>query len=147
MNAIHSPNPSSIDNVFFINDPGETGKTFLYKTLLVEVRGLGLTAIPVTVASSGIAAGLLCGVTTAHSKFQIPIPITEHSTCNISRQSYRAEKIRGTSLIIWDEAPMMDNESLSAYADHYLISREPQNRLEERYLFLVETSDKFCQLS
>ena len=108
MNAINSSNPSSIDNVFFIDGPGGTGKTFLYNTLLSEVRGLGLTAIPV--ASSGIAAELLSGGATAHSTFQIPIPITENSTCNISRQSNIAEKIRDTSLIIWDEAPMMDKK-------------------------------------
>ena len=82
MAVIHSPNLSSIDNVFFIDGPGGAGKTFPYNTLLAEVRGKGLTAIPV--AYFGIAADLLCGGATAHSTFQIPIPIEDHSTCNIS---------------------------------------------------------------
>ena len=58
-------------------------------------------------ASSGIAAELLDGGRTAHSRFKIPIPILDTSTCNIPIQSSLAELIRIASIIIWDEAPMM----------------------------------------
>ncbi|PKY57229.1 hypothetical protein RhiirA4_283232, partial [Rhizophagus irregularis] len=68
---------------FFIDGPAGTGKTFLYNTLLATIRLHGDIAI--AVASSGIAALLLSGGRTAHSRFKIPLKIDEFSTCNISR--------------------------------------------------------------
>ncbi|XP_019179093.1 PREDICTED: uncharacterized protein LOC109174309 [Ipomoea nil] len=47
------------------------------------------------------------GGRTAHSRFAIPIAINEDSTCNIKQGSDLAELLIKTSLIIWDEAPMM----------------------------------------
>ncbi|XP_074356261.1 uncharacterized protein LOC141695959 [Apium graveolens] len=46
------------------------------------------------------------GGRTAHSRFKIPIDVNENSTCNIPQQSYLAELIIQTDLVIWDEAPM-----------------------------------------
>ena len=57
--------------VFFLDGPGGSGKTFLYTTLLATFRGERKHCI--AVASSGIAALLLPGGTTAHSKFKIPL--------------------------------------------------------------------------
>jgi hypothetical protein len=62
--------------------------------------------IAIAVASSGIAALLLNGGRTAHSRFKIPIKLTKDSTLDISYQSELAELIRQTELFIWDEAPM-----------------------------------------
>ena len=62
--------------------------------------------IAIAVASSGIAALLLNGGRTAHSRFKIPIKLTKDSTLDISYQSELAELIRQTKLFIWDEAPM-----------------------------------------
>ena len=42
----------------------------------------------------------------AHSKFAIPVPATENSTCNIHQGSELAELLKVTKLIVWDEAPM-----------------------------------------
>ena len=91
--------------LFFVDGPGGTGKTFLYNAILAKVRSRHKIAL--SVASSGIAAELLEGGRTAHSRFKIPIPILPTSTCNISRQSDLAELIRQSSIIIWDEAPML----------------------------------------
>ena len=55
---------------FFIDGPAGTGKTFLYNTLLAEIRSHGDIAL--AVASSGIAALLISGGRTAHSRFKIP---------------------------------------------------------------------------
>ena len=63
--------------------------------------------IVIVVASSGIASLLLPRGRTAHSKFKIPVPIFENSTCNIHQGSQLAELLNQTSLIIWDEAPMV----------------------------------------
>ena len=90
---------------FFIDGPVGTGKTFLYNTLLANVRLYGDIAI--AVASSGIAALLLSGGRTAHSRFKIPLKIDEFSTCNISRNNQLAHLINIAKLFIWDEAPMM----------------------------------------
>ncbi|XP_074358101.1 uncharacterized protein LOC141697564 [Apium graveolens] len=58
------------------------------------------------VTSSGIAATLMPGGRTAHSRFKIPIVIDEHSMCSISHTSDIVELIKRTNLIIWDEAHM-----------------------------------------
>ncbi|VAH95529.1 unnamed protein product [Triticum turgidum subsp. durum] len=45
--------------VFFIDGPGGTGKTHLYKALLAKMRSMGLIAI--ATATSGIAAFIMPG--------------------------------------------------------------------------------------
>ena len=55
-------------NVFSVDGPGVCGKTNLYETLLNLVRGNG--DIAVAMAMSGIAALLLEGGRTAHSRFR-----------------------------------------------------------------------------
>ncbi|XP_010431521.1 PREDICTED: uncharacterized protein LOC104715846 [Camelina sativa] len=89
---------------FFLNGPGGTGKTYVYRTLITKLRAMKKIVLPV--ASSGIAALLLQGGRTAHSRFKIPITLHEHSMCEIKKGSMLAELIRKTDLIIWDEAPM-----------------------------------------
>src|SRR5438046_407829 len=90
--------------VFFLEGFGDTGKTFLINLVLARVRSDG--GIALATASSGIAATLLDGGTTAHSRFKIPIDIQLDSICNIPAQSHLAELIRETQLVFWDEAPM-----------------------------------------
>ncbi|CAF1907393.1 unnamed protein product [Brassica napus] len=64
--------------------------------------------IVLNTASSGIAALLLEGGRTAHSRFGIPIDVDEFSTCKkIEAGSDRAELVKAAKLIVWDEAPMM----------------------------------------
>lgn len=63
--------------------------------------------IVLNVASSGIASLLLPGGRTAHSRFGIPINPDEFSTCNMTPGSDLANLVKESSLIIWDEAPMM----------------------------------------
>ncbi|KAL5176915.1 ATP-dependent DNA helicase pif1 [Glycine soja] len=90
--------------VYFLYGYGGTGKTFIWTTLSSGIRSNG--GIVCTVASSGIASLLLPGGQTAHSKFAIPVPATENSTCNIHQGSELAELLKVTKLIVWDEAPM-----------------------------------------
>ncbi|XP_017221381.1 ATP-dependent DNA helicase pfh1-like [Daucus carota subsp. sativus] len=79
-------------------------KPILWRTLIAKLRSEGDIVLPV--ASSGIAATLLPGGRTAHSRFKIPIVLDDYSLCNIGQNSDIAELIRQTKLIIWDEAPM-----------------------------------------
>uniref|UniRef100_A0A453PUY7 ATP-dependent DNA helicase n=1 Tax=Aegilops tauschii subsp. strangulata TaxID=200361 RepID=A0A453PUY7_AEGTS len=51
--------------IFFVDGPGGTGKTFLYRALLATVRGQG--KIAVATATSGVAASIMPGGRTAHS--------------------------------------------------------------------------------
>uniref|UniRef100_A0A1S3ZWQ4 ATP-dependent DNA helicase n=1 Tax=Nicotiana tabacum TaxID=4097 RepID=A0A1S3ZWQ4_TOBAC len=90
---------------FFLYGFGGTDKTFIWRTLSSAIRSRG--DIVLTVASSGIASLLLPGGRTAHSRFVIPLNVTEDSTCNIKQGTTLANLIIKAKLIIWDEAPMM----------------------------------------
>ncbi|CAN1786115.1 ATP-dependent DNA helicase pif1 [Linum perenne] len=94
---------NSIGGLFFLYGHGGTGKTYLYNTIVSEIRSRGL--IVLVVASSGIAATLLPDASTAHSRFKIPIEVHHTSTCMVKKGTELAEIIKATSLIVWDEAP------------------------------------------
>ena len=101
---------ASIDSrrgaVFFLNGPGGTGKTYLYRTLCHKLRSEN--KIVLCVASSGVASLLLPGSHMAHSTFRIPIHnLDVESLCNISKQDNRAGLLWAVDLIIWDEALML----------------------------------------
>ncbi|XP_057440582.1 uncharacterized protein LOC130732585 [Lotus japonicus] len=97
---------------FFVNGHGGTGKTFLWKTLTYRLRSE--KKIILNVASSGIASLLLPGGRTAHSLFCIPLNVNEDSCCGIVQGSPKAELLQLTSLIIWDEAPMVSRYAFEA---------------------------------
>ncbi|GJZ48131.1 hypothetical protein Tco_0601963 [Tanacetum coccineum] len=99
--------------MFFVYGYGGTGKTYLYKTMSVALRSQG--EIVLNVASSGIAALLLEGGRTAHSRFAIPINVVEDSMCHIAVDSELADLIRKAKLIIWDEAPMINRHCYEAF--------------------------------
>ena len=89
---------------FYLQGPGGTGKTFLYKTLYHYFRSQG--KIVFCVASTGIAALLLPNGQTSHSQFKIPINLNETSVSSISKSSRLADELKRVDLIIWDEVPM-----------------------------------------
>ncbi|XP_057418412.1 uncharacterized protein LOC130712602 [Lotus japonicus] len=97
---------------YFVYGSGGTGKTFLWKTLSYRLRSE--RKIVLNVASSGIASLLLPGGRTAHSLFSIPLVLNEDSCCNIRLGSNKAELLKHTSLIIWDEAPMVNRWAFEA---------------------------------
>jgi hypothetical protein len=68
-----------------LQGPVGTGKTFAYNTLCNYYRGLG--KIVLCVASSGIAALLLPGGRTSHSRFLIPLQVNRTSKCYIKKNS------------------------------------------------------------
>jgi len=97
---------------FFLQGAAGTGRTFLYNCLCSYLGALGKIVRCVT--SSGIAAQLLPGDRTAHSRFMIPLSNGLNSGCNISSNSPLAHLIRKTSLIIWDVVPMQHKSSFKA---------------------------------
>ncbi|KAL7155177.1 hypothetical protein ABFS83_03G058200 [Erythranthe nasuta] len=108
MNRIHNKQ----EGLFFLYGYGGTGKTFVWRTLSAALRSKG--EIVLTVASSGIAALLISGGRTAHSRFAIPFNLNEDSTCNIAAGTPLSELIIKSKLIIWDEAPMMHKHCFEA---------------------------------
>lgn len=62
--------------MFFIDGPAGTGKSFLYNLLLAYVRAA--EGIALASASCGLAALILKGGKTAHSRFKVNIPTTEY---------------------------------------------------------------------
>ncbi|CAN1247127.1 ATP-dependent DNA helicase PIF1, partial [Linum grandiflorum] len=92
------------NQLFFIDGYGGTGKTFLWQVISVKLRSE--KKVVICVATAGIAALLMTGGRTAHSRFHIPIDVHSASTCHIEQGSELAELLENTSLIIWDEAPM-----------------------------------------
>ena len=69
-------------------------------------------------ASSRIASLLLPGGKTAHSVFKIPLQPDQTSVCYFDKRSERADLIRETRLIVWDEAPMMNRLAFEAVHRH-----------------------------
>lgn len=100
-NTIIGAIDTSQSSLFFIQGPGGTGKTFLYKCICSYYRSKN--EVVLCVASSGIAALLLPGGRTSHSRFKIPLQSTSTSICNISRNTPLAALLKRTKLIIWDE--------------------------------------------
>ncbi len=92
--------------MFFLDAPGGTGKTYVTNLLLANVRKEN--AIAIAVASSGIAATLLDGGRTAHSAFKLPLDLNmqDEPMCNIKRGTAKARVLKDAKLIIWDEATM-----------------------------------------
>ncbi|KAM3206771.1 hypothetical protein ACQJBY_062123 [Aegilops geniculata] len=98
--------------IFFVDGPGGTGKTFLYRALLATIRGQG--KIAVATATSGVAASIMPGGRTAHSRFKIPLRIDDGDICGFTKQSGIAKLLQAASLIIWDEASMTKRQTVEA---------------------------------
>ncbi|XP_074342016.1 uncharacterized protein LOC141679413 [Apium graveolens] len=103
-NAVVEAVQNKQGGLFFIYGSGGCGKTYVWKTIIYKLRSLGKIVLPV--ASSGIAATLMPGGRTTHSRFKIPIVLDDYSSCAIHHDSDIGALIKCTSLIIWDEAPM-----------------------------------------
>jgi len=66
------------------------------------------------VASSGIAATLLQGGRTAHSRFKIPLDSDATSSCGIKKGTNLAELVKRAAIIFWDESPMQSRFDMEA---------------------------------
>ncbi|XP_022880893.1 ATP-dependent DNA helicase PIF2-like [Olea europaea var. sylvestris] len=97
---------------FFIDGPGGTGKTFLYKALLSAIKSQN--AIALATASSGVAASLLPGGRAAHSRFKIPLETIGEMSYSVSKQSALGILLKMCKLIIWDETLMVNQCAVEA---------------------------------
>ena len=99
----------------FLDAPGGTSKTYCFNTMLAKARADGHIAL--AVASSGIAAILLDGGRTLHSRFKAPLKPTETDPTWIKAETNLANLVRRAKLIIWDEGPMSPKEAANAADD------------------------------
>ncbi|GJW09054.1 DNA helicase [Tanacetum coccineum] len=51
---------------------------------------------------------------TAHSRFKLPIELTEESLCKVTKNSHLEKLLADTHFIMWDEAPMNDRRCFKA---------------------------------
>ncbi|KAL5698566.1 DNA helicase [Ranunculus cassubicifolius] len=88
-------------------------KLFLYRAILASLRKEGKVII--ATATSGIAATILPGGQTAHSRFRLPLSPKPYSTCSISKQEDLAQFIRTADAIVWDEVTMIHCYTFEAF--------------------------------
>ena len=110
--AITESIKSTDGQTFFIDAPGGSGKSFTANCIMNHVRLSN--SMVLACASSGIAATVLKGGSTAHNKFQLPIDLNEDSTCDVREGTSRHQLMIDTKLIVWDEAPMMHRYAINA---------------------------------
>jgi hypothetical protein len=94
--------------VFFVDGPGGTSKTILYRCLIATAHSEGFIAV--ATATSRIAASIMPSGHTSHSVFKIPIKISDGSICKFSKQSDMVNLLRRVALIIWDEVAMIKRQ-------------------------------------
>ncbi|XP_072054942.1 uncharacterized protein [Arachis hypogaea] len=97
---------------YFVYGHGGCGKIFIWNGFSSAIRSRG--KIVLNIASNGFASLLLPSGRTAHSRFSIPSTITDESTCNIKHGSLKAGLLIQSSLIIWDETPMLNKMCFEA---------------------------------
>jgi hypothetical protein len=83
---------------FYLQGPGGTRKTFLYKALCYYYRARGKVVL--CVASTGITALLLPDRRTSHSQFRILIDLTALSICSVTKQSRLGKLLARVNLVI-----------------------------------------------
>ncbi|GJV07629.1 DNA helicase, partial [Tanacetum coccineum] len=103
---------NSRQKLIFVYDHGGIGKTFLWKTIISSLHLQG--NIVLAVASSGITSLFLPSGRTAHSRFKLPLELSEESLCRITKNTQLGKLLADTNLIIWDEAPMNDHHYFEA---------------------------------
>jgi ATP-dependent DNA helicase PIF1 len=87
-------------------------KTFLYRALLTKLRSQD--KLVVAIAISGVAASIMLGGRTSHSRFKIPLTLEEGGCCSFTKQSGTAKLLQQAALIIWDEGSMTKRQNVKA---------------------------------
>ena len=111
LNTIENHDPS-IPNMFFIDGPGGSGKTYAYNFLIHKLRSLYKTVS--ASALTGLASTLIIDGMTTHSTFKVPVPCHENSSCALSSTDPYADFLRSVSCFIIDEISTMEIEVFDA---------------------------------
>lgn len=105
---------SNTGALLFVDAPGGNGKTFLINIILSIIRSENKIAL--AVASSGIAATLPRVGRTAHSLLELPLNLinSENPIYDISKNSNRANLLRNTKFMAWDEVTVSYKQAIEA---------------------------------
>ena len=95
-----SDNANEEKNIFFIDAPGGTGKTFVLNAFIAYERSKGQICIPV--ATQGIAAILMKGGKTAHSTFGVPLNCDSESNSFIKKTTALGKMLQKAHSIVFD---------------------------------------------
>ncbi|XP_020270998.1 uncharacterized protein LOC109846187 [Asparagus officinalis] len=98
--------------LYFLYGHGGTRKTYVWNSIITRLRFEG--KIILAIASYGIAYVLLPKGRTTHSRFQILNLLKEYSTCVIKLGTPETNLVKNSSLIIWDEEPMVHMHAFEA---------------------------------
>ena len=110
LDAVKDASRDGQGGAIYAQAPGGTGETRTRNTALGGAREAG--GVTIAAASSGIAAALLDGGRTFHSRLKAPILRDANIARNIPAQSGLEELIRQAKFIIWGEIPMARRNSL-----------------------------------
>ncbi|GJV28508.1 DNA helicase [Tanacetum coccineum] len=83
-NLIISASTTNGQELLFVYGHGGTGKIFLWRTTISSLRSHGKIVLDVT--SSGIASLLLPAGRTTHSRFKLPLELTNKSLCHAKKK-------------------------------------------------------------
>ena len=81
-----NPHHKRQKNCFFIDGPAGTGKSYLLNGLIKNLKIKGYNVLPN--ATTGIAADLLEGGRTVHSRFKIPLNVDKKKKLDIKADTY-----------------------------------------------------------
>ena len=99
-------------NMFFIDGPGGSGKTYTYNFLIHKLRSMLKTVS--SSAITGLASTLIVDGMTTHSTFKVPVPCYENSACAINSEAEYADYLRSVQCFIIDEVSTMTVEIFHA---------------------------------
>lgn len=99
--------------VFSVYAHEGTGKSYMWRTICVAISNIGEIVLPF--ASSGVASILLPRGKIAPLIFNVPLNVSEKSTCvSVWSRADLATLLIKTKLIIWDETYMLHKYCLEA---------------------------------
>jgi hypothetical protein len=84
--------------LFFVDGPGGTRKTYLYRAMLSTI--CSQNKIVVATTTSGVVASIMPGGRTAHSRFKILLTLDDGAFYSFTKQSGTAKLFQTASLII-----------------------------------------------
>lgn len=100
-NYMAKPTDSINGNVFLLQGPAGSGKTFLLNQIMDHCRKENVKAI--AFAYTGIASCLLPKGRTVHSLFRVPWN-PQQVSCSIQPESWVYKSIKQASVLVWDQA-------------------------------------------
>ncbi|KAJ8910343.1 hypothetical protein NQ315_004542 [Exocentrus adspersus] len=102
--AVHG-GPDHADRYLMVNAAAGSGKSYLFRALIAQLRSEGLSVI--VACPTGIAASIFKDGRTIHSTFKLPFDINKTTTSSVTPTSEQGRAIAAASLIIIDEVSMV----------------------------------------